>query len=229
MDLHNLKGKTLDEATHAALVAHVAALSDKADGAAAALRAAKADGAKALRAAEAARDAAFERLGITTQDELDALPDATGQADAARQTAAKIKRLEADLASAAGERDKLTGDLRGLRTDAAINAALTAHDWHDRADVLARVKVGLSYTDAGDPVYTGADGKAVDIKTAVAGIATAAPHLLKPKGAGSGSGYSGERGAPGASAAPKLITRTEFDALTPQDRAAKMGEGYKIQ
>ena len=84
MNLDDLKGKTLDDQTHAALVAHVAELQGQRDVA----RQESITHRKGLKAKvdelERVTRTAFEKLGIDSAEELETLPDAKGQAEALR-------------------------------------------------------------------------------------------------------------------------------------------------
>ena len=98
INLDKYKGKTLDDEMLSSVLADIAAIVDPLEA-----RALKAED-KARKAAQESiegrkgKDAviakALEKLGIESQDDLDSLPDAKGQAEAIKQYEAKLRRAE---------------------------------------------------------------------------------------------------------------------------------------
>ena len=206
-DLAALKGK-IDDATLTALTEHVTGLASKADEAQAALRAAKAAAAAKAQALQAERDAAFGRLGVASAEELAALPDAKGQAEASAQAAARIKSLERQLREATARGEELGGKLRQERTSAAVAKALGGVDWIDAADAQVMIERGLHH-DGDDVLYKLPDGKLIPLGDAAATLAKTKPHLVKAAGAqAQGSGWRGNGGGNPAPEKPNMLTAT---------------------
>ncbi|HRF88774.1 MAG TPA: hypothetical protein PK244_09300, partial [Pseudomonadales bacterium] len=101
MDIEQLKEKIGDE-SFSELSGHIADLTGQRDAA----RAESISGRKALKAeVETLRNTRaklFERLGLDDDADIDALPDAKGQAEAAKQYEQKLKRIERELADSVG-------------------------------------------------------------------------------------------------------------------------------
>ena len=194
-DLAALKGK-IDDATLTALTEHVTGLTSKVDEAQAALRAAKAAAAAKAQTLQAERDAAFGRLGITSAEELAALPDAKGQAEASAQAAARIKSLERERDDARKLAESLGGELKAKAKAAALDAAIAKGDWINPDD--ARDKLLARLHEDGDQVlYRTNDDKLISLDDAAAMLVKTHAHLLKPQGAqAQGSGWRGSGGAP---------------------------------
>lgn len=113
---------------------------------------------------------------------------------------------------------------------AAAKAGLHAHAIED---ALFRARVMFSLNESGDAVQLGADGHPVlgkDGKTAFSpaewleSMKETAPHWF-PAGA-SGGGAGNDKGAGGAGS--KTITRDQFDALSPQEKAKSNKDGVKV-
>jgi hypothetical protein len=224
MDLAALKGKPLDEKTHADLVAYVDGLKTAGADAEAKLRKAGTEHAAALKAVKTERDGAFERLGVTTAEELAALPDAKGQAEAAAQVAAKLKKLEREVAEKTQTVADLTGKYTAERRDRAIAAAVGKQNFVDPEDAAALL--GRSVVIEGEDFFskTG-DGKLVKLEDAAAGLAKTKPYMVKPSGTGgTGSGYGGKSGGQGQ----QQMTRAEFDALPHPERAKAIKDGVAL-
>ncbi|HEY0684757.1 MAG TPA: hypothetical protein VGD45_20640 [Steroidobacter sp.] len=80
-------------------------------------------------------------------------------------------------------------------------------------------------------VIKGADGKAsamsiTDLETEFKGNTAFAPVLAGSQGSGGGAGGNQSKG--GGAAGAKQIKRSEFDALDPAGKAAKMKEGFTV-
>lgn len=206
-DLAALKGK-IDDAALTALTEHVTSLASKVDESQAALRAAKADATAKAKALQAERDAAFGRLGVTSAEELAALPDGKGQAEATAQAAARIKSLERQLQEATARGEELGGKLRQERTSAAVAKALGGVDWIDAADAQVMIERGLHH-DGDDVLYKLPDGKLIPLTDAAATLAKTKPHLVKPQGAqAQGSGWRGNGGGNPPPEKPNMLTAT---------------------
>lgn len=214
MELEPLKDKLGDE-TFAKLKGYVDDLIGQRDTA----RSESISGRKGLRdkvaALEAAQTALLEKLGIESVDEVDALPDAKGAAEAAKQYEAKLKRMQRERDEAASKADGAEKKWRESLQRAAVAEALGGHDFVARDVVETYVGQRLAW-EGEDLMYRTDDGKLVTVRDGVAGIAKTRPELLKPKGTG-GAGFKAA-GASGAGGA-KTMTRAEFEAA---DQGARM-------
>ena len=114
MDIDALKDKLGDE-TFAKLKAHVDDLTGQRDAA----RNESINKRKALQTEnetlKAFKSKALEKLGVDSDEDLDALPDAKGQADAAKQFEAKLKKAERERDEAKAAAEAVAGQLRGSR------------------------------------------------------------------------------------------------------------------
>jgi len=201
MDLEKLKGKTIDDALLGELKAHVEGLearAETAEGKATKAQKESIDGRKQLKAE---RDTAFEKLGVTTMEELEALPDAKGQADAVKQIEAKLKKAEAALTEEKTAHETLKGELATERRSTAIAKAAAKHNFIDAEDAATLIGSRVKANDDGELMFTGADGKLVKLDDGVAWLAKSKPHLVKPAG---GNGGSGVKPAGQGSGAPAI-------------------------
>lgn len=220
MNLDPLKEK-LGDATFADLKKYVDDLQGQRDAA----RSESIDGRKRLKsdneALAALRSRLFDKLGIASEDDIDALPDAKGQADAVKQFEAKLKRMETQLTGAFKERDDLGAKLKDSALNVALEKALSGHDWLDRdvASMLARSKATF---DGESILYTADDGKTIPLDEGVKLIASAKPHLLKAQGAaGSGHGTGNSGGSGNQGATPTIDLAAIYAARQPGAPAAQ--------
>jgi hypothetical protein len=193
MDIDNLKGKTIDDKLHAELSAHVAELSSQRDAA----RKESIDGRKGkdARIKELGdRLTAFaERLGVEPDADLESLPTAKGQAEAAKQFEAQIKKLTRERDEAAKGRDDLTAKLAGEKRERVIAEAVAKHDFIDSSD--ARTLIAARVRQEGDDFLFEADGgKLVPVADGAAWLAKTKPYSVKAAGGGGGSGFKGSGG-----------------------------------
>lgn len=198
MDIEALKEKLGDE-TFAKLKAHVDDLIGQRDTA----RNESINGRKTLKAENDALKAfkakALEKLGVDSDEDLDALPDAKGQAEAAKQYEAKLKKAERELAEAKKAAEDAAGALRGSRQKAAIAEALGKHEFVARDVVEAFVTPRLVW-EGDEIMFKADDGKLVAVADGVAGLAKSRPELLKPTGTGgAGARTGGGAGGGGSS------------------------------
>lgn len=165
----------------------------------------------------------FERLGVESADQLAEL-DPKGQAEAAKQYEAKLKRIERDLQENQSAYEQLEAKHKGTLQEAAMRKAMTGHEWIDSDLVESFVASRLAWDD--DSVkYKAEDGLLMDLGEGLQTLAKEKPHLLKASGAG-GSGYRGPRREKGEG--PQTMVRTEFDALPPAARMKFVKEGGSI-
>ena len=170
------------------------------------------------------REKLFEKFGISEDTDLDSLPPASGQAEAAKQYEARTKRLERQLAEATAAREQAEGKYKGSLQKAAVSEAIGAHEFIARDLVETYVGQRLAW-EGDDLLFKADDGRLMPIKDAVAGLAKSRPELLKP----TGSGGAGVRpGNAGGSAGPKTMTRAAFDAMQPSEQMATAKAGVTL-
>ena len=189
MDIEKLKEK-LGDATFAELKTYVDDLTGQRDTA----RQESINGRKALKAENDALKAfktkALEKLGVDTDEDFDALPDAKGQAEAAKQYEAKVKKLERERDDLKAAKDEADGKLRGSRQKAAVAEALAKHEFVARDVVEAYVAPRLVW-EGEEILFKADDGKLVAVADGVAGLAKSRPELLKPTGTGGAGARTG--------------------------------------
>lgn len=133
------------------------------------------------------RDKILERLGVTSLEEIENLPDAKGQAEASKQFEVKLKRLERDLS----ERNKHLEELRSKheRTlqQIALNNAMSKYDFIDGELVTSYVSNRL--VQEGEQIlYKSESGNVVPLEDGLALLVKSKPSLIKNQ-LPSGSGY----------------------------------------
>jgi hypothetical protein len=166
----------------------------------------------------------MEKLGVESLDDIDALPDAKGAADAAKQYGTQIKRLERQLAEAQQKEQEATGKYRSSLQRASVAEAMGGHEFVARD--IVETYVGQRLTWEGDELlFKADDGKLLPVKDGVAGIAKTRPELLKASGTG-GSGARTQTAGSGSGA--KTMTRAEFDALPPAQRMDAAVSGVQL-
>lgn len=203
MDIDSLKDKLGDE-LHGKLVAHVAALTEQRDAA----RKESIDGRKGkdARIKELGeRLAAFaERLGVEPDVDLETLPSAKGQAEAAKQFEAQVKKLTRERDEAAKGRDEALGRLTTEKRDRLIAQAVSKHAFIDAGDATTLLSSRVRQ-EGDDFLFEGEGGKLVPIEDGAAWLAKTKPHLVKASGAGDGgSGFKGDKSGAGAQKAGDL-------------------------
>jgi hypothetical protein len=170
-----------------------------------------------LTAMEASQRTLMEKLGVDSVDEIDALPDAKGLAEAAKQYDVKLKRLERERAEALEKATTVETKWRDSLKRAAVAEAIGKHEFVDREVVESFVSQRLTF-EGDDIFFKSEDGKLLPVSDGVAGIAKTRPGLLKPTGAG-GAGVR-QSNAGGGAAGTKTVSRAEFNAMSTDTRAA---------
>lgn len=198
IDLTKFKGKTLGDAEMAEIQQALDAEKTRADAADEAARTAKRESIDGRKKLKAERDTAFEKLGITDASELEGLKDAKGQAEASQQYEARIKKLERDLTDSNTARDQASGQLTGLRREAAITAGIEGLNFRHPADV--RALLGSRVVQEGDDfLFKTDEGKLVPIKEGAAHFAKSRPDYVNAADAGGqGSGFKGNQSGGGS-------------------------------
>lgn len=186
MNLDELKEKLGDE-SHAALVSYVNDLAGQRDAA----RRESIDGRKQLKARaeqlEAVNRKVFEKLGIDSEDELETLPDAKGQAEALKQFEVQMKRLTRERDEAAKARDELAATRERDRRQAAIAQAVAKHGFVDPEIASLALERGLRI-DGEQILFEAEGGKLVPLDEGAAWVAKTKPYMVKASG-GNGSGF----------------------------------------
>lgn len=192
-DLDTLKDK-LDGETLTKLRTHVDELSSKAETAEEKARTAARESIEGRKKLKAERDKAFEKLGITESDELEALPEAKGQGEATKQLEAQVKKLTRERDEATQARDALGGEMKGMKRNAALTKAIQGHKFKNPADVQVLLERRL--VDEGDAVlFKTDDGKTVSLDEGAAWFAKTRPDYIEAAGDdGEGSGFRGTGG-----------------------------------
>ena len=195
-DLDTLKDKLPSE-TLEKLKAHVDELSTRAETAEEKARTASKESIQGRKTLKAERDAAFERLGVTTMDELEALPDAKGQADAAKQADAKLKKAERERDEAIAARDTAAGTLKGLQRESSLAKAMDGIKFKHPADVRALLMPRV-VEDGEELRFKTDDGKLVPLGEGAAWFAKTRPDYVEAaEAAGESSGFKGTGGGGG--------------------------------
>lgn len=221
MDLDALKGKTLDDKLHEQLLAYVGGLNARAETAEGKARTAQKETIEGRKQLKAERDAAFDKLGVTSLEEIEALPDGKAAQDATRQFEARLKKAEREKAEALAALQDVQGKYAKDRRDLALEKAIASQPFIDVED--ARVLLGSRVKAEGEEFfYETADGKTLPLGDGAALLAKTKPHLVKaPAQGATGSGYK-----PNATNAPTKPTGATLDvaaiyaARQPQASAA---------
>lgn len=215
-DLQKLKDKLGDD--FAALQSHVDDLTGQRDAARKESQEQRQGLKKRVTDLEAWQAKALEKLALDDAEGIDALPDAKGQAEAAKQFERQVKALQKQVADVSAERDKITGDLRTSKLESQLAAEVAKHNFVDPAVMSELFRSRAKFE--GDEASVTVEGKPLSVAEAVATFAAKNTHLIKAAGTGgSGKPNGGAGGVPG-----KSMTRAAFEALPPQDRAAAMKE-----
>lgn len=208
MKIDDLKDK-LDDATFDSLKSYVDDLIGQRDAA----KRESIDGRKSLKAeVEQLRKIKadlFDKLGLDGDADIDALPDAIGQADAVKQFETKLKRMERDLTEKSKAFDELQGRYRSNLQQVAVQQALRGQEWFDAdaAELLLSSKVEWD----GDDVFYKTDKGLVPLVDGVKLLTEQKPHLLKS----AGTAGSGQRTAGGAGDVKNPFSKEHFN-LTEQ-------------
>jgi len=136
---------------------------------------------------KASQAALMERLGVDSLDDLDALPDSKGQAEAVKQFEAKMKRMERDLADKDAALSEVGGRYKASRLDAQLAKSLSAHAFIDTDLVGDYLKARTEWEDD-TPMFKTDEGRLIPLSDGAALVAKTKPHLIKAAGAG-GSGH----------------------------------------
>lgn len=224
MKIEDLKGKTVEGELFDQLADYVATLATRAETAEGKARTAQKESIEGRKQLKAERDAAFEKLGVTTLDELDALPDGKGASDAARQFEAKLKKSEREKAEALAALEEVQGRYTKDRRDLALEKAISSQQFIDAEDARAILERRMK-AEGDDYLFETTDGKLLPLADGAAFIAKTKPHLVKSPVTGkTGSGFKPElSGKAGATpTTPTLDINAIYAARTPQGYAAAM-------
>ena len=133
------------------------------------------------------KETLFEKLGITSEEEIETLPTQKGQAETQKQYEARLKKLERDLKEAQDTNAQLDSKYKGSITQVALQKALSKHDLVDAELVADYVKQRVKFEND-ELVYVDGD-KQLSLDDGLATLVKTKPHLLKAAGTG-GSGYN---------------------------------------
>lgn len=196
MDITKLKGKQLDDATFEELSKFVTDLTEARDAA----RKESIDGRKAkdatIKDLKAWQEKAVEKLGLESPEGIEDL-NIQGQAEAAKQFEAKVRKLERDLEAATKERDALFTKNREATKEAILSQALGAHEFVDRDVVASFISARLEW-DGDELNYKGEGGKILSVTDGVAELVKTKPSLLKVPGEKGANVPNNGTGGPGA-------------------------------
>ena len=185
------------------------------------------EGRKALKARletlEALKTRLFEKLGLDVEEDIDALPDAKGQAEAVKQFETRVKRLESELKTKADALATLETKHRAARLDSELSKALGGHDFIDREVVEDYLRRRVDWQDD-QMLYKSEKGDLIPLAEGVTLLAQTKPHLLKTPGA-RGSGYNPN---PQQGQGRAALTRAAFDALPPAAKAEHVKAGGTV-
>lgn len=230
MDLETLK-EALGEETHAALTQYITELTGQRDAARqesikhrTGLKAKVTELEKVNADLARTQEEMLERLGVESIEALTTL-DPKGQAEAAKQYEAKLKLSEKKITEHQAAYDQLFNRYRGSLQDAAIHKALTAHEWSVGSQKLAVDHLARRIAWDDDQImYKTDDGALIPLEEGINVLVKETPQLLK----GAGTGGSGYRGKPVNGDAKPSLTRAQFEALPPADRASFFRTGGQL-
>lgn len=172
---------------------------------------------------EALRTRLFEKLGLDVEEDIDALPDAKGQAEAVKQFETRVKRLDADLKGKTDALAALEAKYRAARLDAELRQALGGHEFVDREVVEDYLRRRVEWQDE-QMLYKSDQGALIPLAEGVTLLAQTKPHLLKTPGA-RGSGYNPN---PQQGQGRAALKRSEFEALNPAARIEHVKAGGTV-
>jgi len=174
-------------------------------------------------ALEAQQAALLEKLGLSSAEEMESLPDVKGMADAAKQLDARIKRAERERDEAKAAKAETDGKWRDSQRKVVMAEALTGHDWVAR-DIVETYFSQALVQEGDEFFFKSSDGKLIPPKDGAAGIAKTRPELLKP----AGTGGAGVRQSNAGSGGAKTMPTAQFEALSPKEKAATMAAGFTL-
>lgn len=231
-ELDELKGATLDDGKFSALKSHVDDILAQRDAARQeSISGRKGKDAKLadlqaqLDKATARIEVYAEKLGVEPDADLDALPSAKGQAEAAKQFESRVKKLQRDLDDKARQFDDLAGRHSAYVRESQIVKAMEGHRFKNPGDV--RVLIERRVKQEGDDLlFETDDGKLVPLREGVAWFGKTRTDYVEPADAGGhGSGY---RSGSSNGSSGKTMPLAQFLAQTPKDRAKAMADGMTL-
>ena len=167
----------------------------------------------------------YERLGISSFDELEDIQDQKGAADAAKQYEAKLKRMERQLAEANDAKSATEQKFKDAIRQATVADALGSHEFLAK-DVVSTYIGNRLVWEEDDLLFRQDDGNLIPVSDGVAAFAKSRPELLKSSGAGgAGVKSSNARGNDGR----LTMTRAEFESLPPEKQMEAAKTGVTLQ
>lgn len=157
---------------------------------------------------------------------------------AEEQVAAAAKSHAEALKNAESERDRFKGDLYSEKIGGAFSRSKVISEKFAIPADLVQARFGsnfkvedgktVAYDAAGNRIYSRAKpGEIADFDEALETLVDAYPYrdqILK----GTGASGSGARGSNGLGGGAKTMPRSQFEALDPATKAAKMKEGFTL-
>jgi len=178
-----------------------------------------------LTAAEELQSRLMEKLGVESLDDIEALPDAKGAAEANKQYGVQIKRLERQLSEATQREQEATGKFRSSLQRAAVAEAMGGHKFVARD--IVETYIGQQLVWEGDELlFKASNGTLLPVKDGVAGFAKTRPDLLEATGTGGSGARQSAAGSGGGG--EKTMTRSEFDKADHAQRATFAKAGGKV-
>ena len=160
----------------------------------------------------------YDKLGLDEDANIDELqiPTKGSELEATKQFERKLKKLEQDLKERNEAYQALDSKYQGTLTQAALQKAISGHDFVDQDLVSEYVKARIK-VEEGELVYVDGD-KVMSVDEGVKLIAQTKPHMLRAQGQG-GSGFN-PTSTSGKVKSLKEMTLTERMELARTDMAA---------
>ena len=209
MNLEDLKGKTIDDATLAKLTEYTSGLQTRAETAEGKARTAQAESISGRKGKDAVISKLMEKLGIDSPEDIDNLPDAKGQAEASKQMEAKLKKMERERLDAVTALQDVQGKYSADKKALAIDRALSAHPFVDMDDARA-IFGGRIKSEGEDLLFDSGDGKLIALSDGAAWLAKTKTYMVKAPVA-TGSGFKAGA-SPTQPNAPTLSTEAIYAA-----------------
>lgn len=213
-----LPGETLEK-----LRSYVDELSTRAETAEGKARTAARESIDGRKTLKAERDKAFEKLGVSSAEELDSLPDAKGQGEATKQLEAKLSRTLRENADLVKARDDLAASVKAMKRTSALAEAIQGHRFKTPADVQVLLERRL-VEEGEDLLFRTDEGKLVPLRDGAAWFAKTRPDYVEAQDGGQGSGFKGSAGSGGN----KTVTRAQLEQAAPHERGALLSGAHLV-
>lgn len=191
MDLSSIK-ESLSAEAYEALEKHINDLTTQRDIAKAEIVKSKKEAKGKIAELEKNKNAIFEKLGISSDEELTVL-DAKNQTEAVKQFESKLKRLDKELSDKSKAYDELFNKYRNSLKNTAVRKAIGQHEFIDSDLIESYLEHKLEWDDD-ELFYKTSNGALLPLADGIKLITQEKPHLLKGKQS-SGSGYHKQEAA----------------------------------